>query len=102
MSDSDTTELAALHAQRQDALDTGRAIEPLVSGPEHALLAKRIASDLRDLELAATELAELVNSWQFLAGMCGLFDDLDESERPAPDWRARIEQALALIDEATA
>jgi hypothetical protein len=34
--------------------------------------------------------------------MCGLFDDLDESERPAPDWRARIEQALALIDEATA
>jgi hypothetical protein len=102
MSDSDTTELEALRAQRQDALDTERAIEPLVSGPEHALLAKRIATDLRDLELAASELAELVNSWQFLAGMCGLFDDLDESERPAPDWRARIEQALALIDEATA
>lgn len=102
MSDSNTTALEALRAQRQEALDTGRAIEPLVSGPQHALLARRIASDLRDLELAASELAELVNSWQFLAAMCGLFDDLDESERPAPDWRARIEQALALIDEATA
>jgi hypothetical protein len=53
MSDSDTTELDALRAQRQDALDTGRPIEPLVSGPEHALLATRIASDLRGLELAA-------------------------------------------------
>jgi hypothetical protein len=34
--------------------------------------------------------------------MCGLFDGLEESERPDADWRARIEQALALIEEATA
>jgi len=34
--------------------------------------------------------------------MCGLFDDLDEAERPDRDWRSHIEQALALIEEATA
>jgi len=77
-------------------------MEPLVSGPEHALLAKQVASDLRSLVNAAGDLAELVNSWQLLAGMCGLFDDLDETERPAADWRSQIEQALARIEEATA
>jgi hypothetical protein len=34
--------------------------------------------------------------------MCGLLDDLEESERPDSDWRARIEEALASIEEATA
>jgi hypothetical protein len=75
---------------------------PLVEGPEHALLAKRVASDLDALVDAAGDLAELVNSWQFLAGMCGLFDGLEETERPDRDWRAQIEQALAVIEEATA
>ncbi len=79
-----------------------RPLDPLVSGPEHLLLAKQVASDLRALVSASSDLAELVTSWQYLAGMCGLFDELDESERPDPDWRMRIEQALALIEEATA
>jgi len=73
-----------------------------VTGPEHAALAKTIAADLRVLQQAATDLAEFVSSWQYLAGMCGLFDDLDESERPNADWRTQIEQALAFIEEATA
>ena len=77
-------------------------MDPLVSGGEHALLARQVASDLRALVSAATDLAELVNSWQYLAGMCGLFDDLEESERPGSDWRAQIEQSLARIEEATA
>jgi hypothetical protein len=102
MGGDDATELDAFRRRGQDAIAAGRPIEPLVSGPEHALLAKRIASELRDLVSAATGLAELVDSWQYLAGMCGLFDDLDEAERPAPDWRARVAEALARIDEATA
>jgi hypothetical protein len=43
-----------------------------------------------------------VNSWQYLAAICGLFDQLDESERPDSDWRQQIEAALALVEEATA
>ena len=73
-----------------------------MTGPEHALLARRVASDLRALVTAAGDLAELVQSWQHLAGMCGLFDELEESERPDRDWRAQIEQSIALIEEATA
>ena len=88
--------------RRQEALDAGRAIEPLVSGPEHALLARRVAAELRALVAGAQSLAELLSSWQYLAGMCGLFDGLEASERPDHDWRAQIEQALAQIDEATA
>jgi len=102
MSERDATRLDELRQRRQDALDAGRSLDPLVSGSEHALLAKQVASDLRALVSAAGELADLVTSWQYLAGMCGLFDDLDESERPDPDWRMRVEQALALIEEATA
>ncbi len=102
MREDDAARLDQLRARRQDALVAGRAIEPLVGGPEHALLAKQVASELRSLVNAAGDLAELVNSWQYLAGMCGLFDDLDESERPAADWRAQIEEALARIEEATA
>jgi len=77
-------------------------MDPLVTGPEHALLARRVAMDLRALVSSASDLAELVRSWHYLAGMCGLFDELEESERPDRDWRARIEQSLALIEEATA
>jgi hypothetical protein len=66
------------------------------------MLAKQVARDLRALQDAATDLADLVNSWQYLAGMCGLFDELEESERPALDWRQRIEEALALVEETTA
>jgi hypothetical protein len=73
-----------------------------VSGPEHALLARQVSTDLRALATAAGDLAELVSSWQYLAVMCGLFDDLEDSERPDSDWRSRIEEALAVIDEATA
>ena len=102
MSEEDAPGLDALRRRRQDALDAGRAMEPLVSGPEHALLAAQVASELRALVAAAWELAELVTSWQYLAGMCGLFDELAESERPPGDWRAQIDQALALIEEATA
>lgn len=101
MSDEQASGLDEIRRRRQDASDHGRALEPLVSGPEHTLLARRVAGDLRALVKAAGELAELVTSWQYLAGMCGLFDDLAESERPDPDWRARIEQSLALIEEAT-
>jgi hypothetical protein len=102
MSDADATRLDELRKRRQDALDAGRSRDPLVSGAEHALLAKQVAGELRALVSASSELADLVTSWQYLAGMCGLFDDLDESERPDPHWRMRIEQALALIEEATA
>ena len=102
MSDSDATPLDELRKRRQDALDAGKSLDPLVSGAEHSLLAKQVAGDLRALVSASSELADLVTSWQYLAGMCGLFDDLDESERPDPNWRMRIEQALALIEEATA
>ena len=101
MNKDDATHLDALRKRRQDALAAGKAMDPLVAGPEHALLAKHVATELRALVRAATDLAELVNSWQYLAGMCGLFDDLEESERPDTDWRSRIEQALALIEEAT-
>ena len=101
MSEDDATHLDELRKRRQDAFAAGRAMDPLVAGPEHALLAKHVATELRALVRAATDLAELVNSWQYLAGMCGLFDDLEESERPDTDWRSRIEQALALIEEAT-
>jgi hypothetical protein len=76
-------------------------MDPLVGGPAHALLAKQVAAQLRAVQAAADEVAQLVHSWQYLAGMCGLFDDLDDADRPDRDWRARIEQALASIEEAT-
>jgi hypothetical protein len=100
--DDDATRLKELWRRRQDARAAGKAMEPLVTGAEHALLAKQVASDLRALVSAATDLAALVSSWHYFAGMCGLFDDLDEAERPDGDWRSRIEEALALIEEATA
>jgi hypothetical protein len=102
MTDDDRGQLEAIRDRRQDAHDIGKPLDPLVSGPDHALLAKQVAADLRALEQRASDLAELVGSWQYLAGMCGLFDDLPESERPETDWRNRIEQALAFIEEATA
>jgi len=102
MGESERARLELVRKRRQDALDAGRAVDPLLDGPEHLLLATRVAMDLRAMVAAADDLAELVRSWQFLAGMCGLFDSLDESERPDPDWRARIERSLALIEEATA
>ena len=101
MSEDEASRLDELRKRREDALAAGKAIDPLVAGPEHARLAKQVASDLRALVSAAGDLAELVNSWQYLAGMCGLFDDLEESERPDGDWRSQIEQSLALIEEAT-
>lgn len=100
--DDDAARLEQQRRLRQDALDSGRPVEPLVTGPEHALLARRVATELRALVHAATDLADLVASWQYLAGMCGLFDELDEAARPDRDWRAQIEQALAAIEEATA
>ena len=100
--DDDGLRLDELQRQRSDAFAAGKALDPLVAGPEHALLAKRVASDLRALVQAASDLEELVGSWQYLAGMCGLLDELEESERPDADWRSRIEQALAFIEEATA
>ena len=102
MSDDDATRLEEIRKLRQDAFDAAQAVDPLVSGPEHALLAKQVAAQVRALQTAADGLVSLVNSWQYLAGMCGLFDDLDEAERPDRDWRSHIEQALALIEEATA
>jgi hypothetical protein len=102
MSDGDATRVDELQKRRVDALAAGKSLDPLVSGPEHSLLAKQVARDLRALVSASNDLAELVTSWQYLAGMCGLFDELEESERPDPQWRMRIEQALALIEEATA
>jgi hypothetical protein len=102
MSDDDAARLDEIRRRLQDGIDAGRSLNPLVSGPEHALLARQVAVDLRPLVTAAGDLAELVTSWQYLAGMCGLVDDLEASERPDSDWRARIEQALALIEEATA
>jgi hypothetical protein len=101
MSEADATRLEELRRLRQEAFDAGTPIEPLVGGPDHALLARQVASDLRALVDAAGRLAALVDSWQYLAGMCGLFDGLDESELPDRDWRARIEQSLAEIEEAT-
>lgn len=91
-----------MRKRRLDAIASGRPVDPLVEGSEHTLLARRVAADLRALVTAADDLAELVRSWQYLAGMCGLFDGLEESERPDRDWRAQIEQSLASIDEATA
>ena len=102
MIDDDRAELDAIRDRRHEAQSAGQPLDPLVTGPEHALLAKQVAADLRALQQSATDLAELVSSWQYLAGMCGLFDDLDESERPDADWRTRIEQVLAFIEEATA
>jgi hypothetical protein len=102
MSDDDAIRLDELRKERQEALVAGKPLDPLVAGPEHELLARQVAADLRALVDAASDLAELVDSWQYLAGMCGLFDKLGESERPDRDWRSRIEQALALIEEATA
>jgi len=102
MTEDDRAQSEAIRDRRQDARAAGHPLDPLVTGPEHALLAKQVAADLRALEQSASDLAELVSSWQYLAGMCGLFDDLDESERPESDWRTRIEQALAFIEEATA
>ena len=102
MTETDRAKLEALRGRRLEAQSAGQALDPLVTGPVHASLAKTIAADLRALQQDATDLAELVSSWQYLAGMCGLFDDLDESERPSADWRTQIEQALAFIEEATA
>jgi hypothetical protein len=102
MSDPDATRLDALRTRRAQAFAAGNPIDPLLRGPEHALLARRVAADLRALVSSAGDLADLVNSWSYLAGMCGLFDELEESERPDRDWRLQIEQALALIEEATA
>jgi len=102
MSDDDAARLEELRGQHQDAFDAGKPLEALVDGPDHALLARQIAGNLRELTKAATNLADLVNSWQYLAGMCGLFDELDEFERPDSDWRQQIEEALALVEEATA
>ena len=101
MSEEEAARLQELRRLRQEAFDAGTPIEPLVGGPDHALLARQVASDLRALVDAAGRLAALVDSWQYLAGMCGLFDGLDESERPDRDWRARIEQSLAEVEEAT-
>jgi hypothetical protein len=100
--EDDAARLEQARRRRADALAEGRAVEPLVAGPEHALLARQVAAELRALVNGANDVAELVRSWQYLAGMCGLFDDLAETERPAPDWRAQIEQALAFVEEATA
>jgi hypothetical protein len=102
MTESDSARLDDMRKRRQDAIAAGRAVDPVVTGPEHTLLARRVATDLRALASAADDLAELVRSWQYLAGMCGLFDELEEPERPDRDWRAQIEQSLAIIDEATA
>jgi hypothetical protein len=102
VTEPDRASLEALRTAREEAEAVGQALDPLVAGPEHALLAKEVASELRALVKGATDLAELLRSWQYLAGMCGLFDDLEESERPESDWRARIEEALASIEEATA
>jgi len=102
MGEGERARLEATRKRRQDALDAGQRVDPLVQGSEHLLLAKQVAMDLRALVTAADDLAGLLRSWQLLAGMCGLFDGLDESTRPDPDWRARIEQSLALIEEATA
>jgi hypothetical protein len=102
VSDGDAASLDEIRKRRQDAFDAGEAIDPLVDGPEHTLLARQVASQLRALVNSAADLAELVDGWQYLAGMCGLFDELNGSERPDPDWRSQIEQALALIEEATA
>lgn len=102
MGDADAIRLDELRKERQEALVAGKPLEPLVAGPEHELLARQVAADLRALVDAAGDLSELVRAWQYLAGMCGLFDELRESERPDRDWRSRIEQALAFIEEATA
>jgi hypothetical protein len=102
MSDDADADLDELRRRRWEAFQAGKSMDPLVVGPDHALLARKVAADLRALVAAATDLADLVTSWQYLAGMCGLFDEVEESARPDPDWRARIEHALALIEEATA
>lgn len=102
MSDDGAAALDALRRLRHDARDSGRPLAPLVDGPDHELLAGQVASAIRALQGAATDLADLVSSWQYLAGMCGLFDGLPETARPDRDWRAQIEQALALVEEATA
>jgi hypothetical protein len=102
VSDGDAAALDALRRLRQDALDAGRPLRPLVDGPDHELLAQQVASAIRALQGAAADLADLISSWQYLAGMCGLFDGLPEAARPDRDWRAQVEQALALIEEATA
>jgi hypothetical protein len=102
VTEDDRAGLEAIRRARADAQAAGHALDPLVAGPEHELLAKEVASDLAALVQRATDLAELLRSWQYLAGTCGLFDDLEESERPDSDWRARIEEALASIEEATA
>ena len=102
MGETDSERLEELRKLREKARAGGSALDPLVAGPEHVLLARQVATDVRALVTAADDLAELVRSWQYLAGMCGLFEELDDSERPERDWRARIEQSLALIEEATA
>jgi hypothetical protein len=101
MSEDQAARLQELRRLRQEAFDAGTPMDPVVDGPEHELLARQVAADLRALVDGAARLAELVDSWQYLAGMCGLFDGLDESERPDRDWRARIERSLAEVEEAT-
>jgi len=102
VTEQDPTRLGRLLEERRAALAAGHEPRPLVAGPEHALLAGRVATGVRELVTAANELAEFVRSWQRQAVLCGLFDDVDEAERPVADWRAQIEEALAFVDEATA
>ena len=102
MSDEGSARLEAIRTQREQARSAREPLDPLVSGPEHKLLAKQVAMELQALTASANNLAELLGSWQYLAGMCGLFDELPEAERPDSDWRTRIEEALAAIEEATA
>ena len=52
--------LEEIRASREAALAAGTPLDPLVGGPEHALLAEAVASDLRALVKAACDLAELV------------------------------------------
>jgi len=102
MSDDASARLEAIRRQREHAHSARQPLDPLVGGPEHELLAKQVAKELRALTASANNLAELLASWQYLAGMCGLFDELPAAERPDGDWRKQIEEALAAIEEATA
>lgn len=102
MQDDEALRLEEIRRLLADASAAGRTLDPLVAGPDHELLARRVAADLRALVRSAGELADLVTSWEYLAGMCGLFDELPQGERPDSDWRTQIEQSLAAIEEATA
>ena len=98
----DPDRLEAIRTRREQLRAARKPLDPLVGGPEHELLARQVATELRALTASAGDLAALVTSWQYLAGMCGLFDELPAAERPDSDWRKQIEEALAAIEEATA